>query len=256
MNYNPSSKGPLLSYTGKMTGIRCINNIAIPTSWDITIDFVSIEKEEETQDQSALESSVKFQMLSFWINEYMQDVIVISIEDEDDIQWAKSKTNGIMTTPEIPTDDMFSRLMLKKISTIVGDRLMIVRISIISDDGGHLKYTYYGLNDEADDLPGIEYANKSLKGFKKPWWERKTAECFDYPAGDNENDNVIELHTGNETDILSEYEDTMRIKYKGILSSNSAIEEFTDQLLKKIKQHQQQDDENKVIEFPTDKNKK
>ena len=253
MNEEPTTPGLLLSYEGNMKGIRVINNHVLPTSWDINIDFYTRSIENEDNSTHTIESTVSFLVLTHWINELMQDVIVFDPQDEFAISWAPMTYNPSVTTPGQPTDDLFSRVIMRKIQKLVGNRLEIVKLSVLSEDGGGMKYTYFGTPSMENMLPDISYVGTINETTKLPWWERKTAECYDLPDDTEIPGNVTELYTHHE-DSLTEYEDAMRERYSELYAN--PIEKFAQQLINKLKDVSEgKEKTDKIIEFPTKKPK-
>lgn len=242
------SSGLLLSYSGNIKGIRVLNNSVIPTSWDINIDFFTQKKDDENDITQTVEATVSFQVLTYWINELIQDIIVFDPTDEFALSWVPQTYNAILTTPGVPTDDLFARVVQKKIETLVGDRLGIVKTSFLSEDGGGMKYSYFDFNKDSNSLPDISYVGTQAESTKVPWWERKTSECYDLPEETELPENIIQLYTQQE-DVLTEYEEMMRDRYEGIYKN--PVDHFAEQLVARLKKTAEEEmGPEKIIEFP------
>jgi hypothetical protein len=239
----------LISYDGRITGIRTIQGTLIPTYWDVSIDFFAlVPEDEESEESSTMDVTIAFNVLSFWLNDIMDNLVLLDPSDVDSRNAIGSFSNPIMTTPGYPTDDILVKLLHYKMNSIVKDKLCIVQTKIKSDDGGGMQYNFMDAETTLglEEMPVLhdEETYKSTNGI--PWWFRKSADCYDL-VDEDEDDNVTTLFTkvNKEDDPLYEYESSLRAQYAG-----GGANDVLDSIIKRYTEKDGIDDPDNVTVMP------
>jgi hypothetical protein len=241
----------LLSYSARITGNRIINSSMIPTWWDIQIDFFSVLDDDSSSDDDTnnIEATIAFNVLAYWLNDYMDDLLVFDPSDKFSREMALLCNNPMFMTPGVPMDDLIVKLLHCKMNSITKGKLCVMKTSLRSDDGGGLAYNYVNPDGIMDDNEVAIEGYFQGVGIKHstPWWMRKNAVCYDFSKDETESAKVTELEVDDPNDILARYARGLREQY----SIDGSADMLTSIIQKLQERNQESETTDNITVIPT-----
>lgn len=199
----------------KFKGIRSMAGFLVPVDWEIQIKLAStpisksvneIEKETIIRD-----ITVSYQKLKWWLQNYMDEVLVVSDKDIAAIELFVQGEfkNTLLTLPHEATDSCLCESLCKKITVLAGKNLQIIEVNLKSSD---LESTFFFSEEGGYSIPmdNSSYSGHSL--YENPWWCREDCDTFEpiKIEGVEYEDLLHNAETSSELKMVSEaiYEST------------------------------------------------
>lgn len=197
-------------------GIRGYDGRLIPNKWDLVINLAGIDSPDAPdQAKYQLELAATYQKISYWLDYFFSNVILVSADNTDliDALDTIAVDNTCVTTPGEPTDDLLIKLIHAKISVLAGKHLLIGRLALKGTDSNS---TFHFTNNSGGyNLPDVSYIGEK-PAHKLPWWLRDDVDTYDMSLADCDDDDVAEIMESIDTkqilaDIVEDINKTLGI---------------------------------------------
>jgi len=158
------------------TGIRIIENVLYPTTWNLKGELIFSEDLKDDINLNIALTKVKI---------LFDDILSSSIFLCKDNEWAFESfmpeyeiycTNNIVLTPYEPTDDHLAVILQAKINALSSKVFNISTIELESNNSKGLVFTFFG--DTTEILPKMkDWMGENY--FDLPWWDRNDGSTYD-----------------------------------------------------------------------------
>lgn len=197
-----------MSYTHVFSGMRLMHDKLQPVEWNLEVKFAGLEREGIGETQFKAELIACCSKVCFWLENFVQDCIITSAED-DAIDYLCLLENNIILLCDTPTDDLLAETIHSKLTALSNGKLLIGEIKISASDN---KTTFYFSSlDGKYSLPSQEEFFGDEAVYSTPWWTRDDCDTIEMtldPVEDGEEPvSREEIISDIETySVLSEFE--------------------------------------------------
>lgn len=174
----------ILSYTCEISLIRMIDNLLIPTNFEV--DFVIASLVEDTSDKALNDVFDKF---DYWAENYVNNCVAIASDNKPIFSMIVKDGivqigNKLMITPESPSDGHLLALLNSKLNAFADGvfETEMAKITPKNELNSRLSNTMFG--PIGDLLPKMEEWINGPNWFEKPWWNRDDISTIDSQAPD------------------------------------------------------------------------
>lgn len=161
MNQQPYS----VTVTHGFSGARLDEAYVTSVQWGIKIEVQANGATEEA-------ANVAIAKIQHFFDICLANVLLVDIKDRQSINVVNHTDNPFMLLPGQPTDDMVSRLLFLKLSKIIGNDLLLVKLELTASDHG---VEYHIIDEITENLPETtpDFVGDSMKSLHNvPWWSR------------------------------------------------------------------------------------
>lgn len=163
------------------TNFQCmvsIDNILVINDFNVSIGFLPLS-------ENYILNELAIEKLDYFFGEVL-DNCIISVKGDTFEKINESFSNNILLSPDNPGDQCIGALLFCKACAIVNGDMLIDHITISSNLGRNIEYTF-----TMDSLEIVEFLppkdewwnNKEIK--EEPWWLRNDTASYDKELGDS-----------------------------------------------------------------------
>lgn len=197
-----------------------IDNALVINTFTIKIGFLP------TVENKIL-NNIAFEKIGMFFDLFVQNAIIIDKKNQQEFKNIIKIENNLISTPGMPNDQVFGSLIYLKLSSIVGPDLDIEYLTLSSELGKNIIYTFDIDSPELEVLvPSKEDWWEKDQTELLPWWHRPDTATYDMILGD------IDIYQGDiswdeffkeELEKAREAEKTIRGKLKIIAGGKDEI---------------------------------
>lgn len=118
-----------------------------------------------TNTDDGVDQNIAFQRLSHWINNVLNDSVLLDEEDETRVQYDQLD-HRVLEFPIEPVDQVVGLLLMKKLNAIMEDRLLVMNLKINSVLGNNMTYCI-NCEDNAEELDFDGWWHDSDPSYKR-----------------------------------------------------------------------------------------
>ncbi len=137
-----------------------------------------------------------------WVDEVLDDCVVINVHDETDTSMLGEVQNNVMFCPEEPHDYLLLTLITSKLNAIGCGYVTVLNSTLKVDTSDGFSLSLSG--DTDDLLPSGEEWMSSVRYWEEPWWNRPDGGMMDIPVLEGEDPSIkpdILIDLGDELPI-------------------------------------------------------
>lgn len=205
----------------KFRGIRVYEDSLCAVNFRLKLFCGPSRECAPTIQQAGHLSAISYQVLLYWIENILDDVVFLDPTTELGHSIYYSVDNKIFHTPGQPDDFLLARLLHSKMRAITHGNVEVGSMMLSSSDTGHTE-RWWTSNEYA--LPDLTYLGDGKPVHPTPWWERPTIDTMDVLEEELEEEELKNLR--ELADPLAEYE-------KALLEEEAAEAEIIDNLWNK-----------------------
>jgi len=173
MKINEVTPRFVMTYEHPFSGVRYIDKRLTSVQWKLFVNMAGPEVSDNPIEQTK-RSSVMYQKLVFFMDTVLNECVITGIGDATDIGHFH---NIKVMIPELdPTDDFILQTLHSKLSTIAGEDMCILQLSLYASDTG---VTYTFTPNGHYDLPLQEDFIGAEALHDAPWWARNDCDTYD-----------------------------------------------------------------------------
>lgn len=209
----------MISYTTINSDITCVkyyNNLFLAADYTIAATVVY------NPDYSEEEINFEVNKLKFWIDETLNDCIIVDATDEMGAKIGLLSTNSLIHCPGVPNDALLAHILQRKCRSITSPALTFLSFKLTGMDTNTTTHFAADELPDSDALPSdISYVAIDVYG-DAPWWKRPDGFCYEFMELEGK---TFEEAYGdiNEYDILTEFAESYNLASE-VLSASEDTE--------------------------------